>query len=233
MSRAERLLQLMQTLRRHQFPVSGATLARELDISLRTVYRDIASLQAQGARIAAEPGLGYLLQPGFVLPPLMFSEEEIDALVLGTRWVVGHADRRLGQAARNLLAKVAAVLPAELRHELEASALLVGAAPPAAAGDLELAHMRSAIRAERKLDIIYRDPRGLESRRTIWPFALGFFEQARVLAAWCELRQQFRHFRADRIVSLTLTPERYPRRRQALLKEWREKEGIASGSERA
>lgn len=227
MSRAERLLQLMQALRRQRQPVSGATLAAELRISLRTLYRDIASLQAQGARIDAEPGLGYLLRPGFLLPPLMFSADEIDALVLGSRMVAAQADRRLGEAARNLLAKVAAVLPPELRHELDANALLVGPGAEAPAGDRELAQIRAAIRAERKLDIVYRDADGRGSARTIWPFAVGFFERARVVAAWCELRGGFRHFRTDRIAELGVTEQRYPRRRQALLKEWRAIEGVA------
>ncbi|MDC8760422.1 helix-turn-helix transcriptional regulator [Janthinobacterium fluminis] len=227
MSRAERLLQLMQALRRHREPVSGAALAAELRISVRTLYRDIASLQAQGARIDAQAGVGYVLRPGFLLPPLMFTDEEIEALALGSRWVASRADRRLGEAARNLMAKIAAVLPAELRHELDTAALMVGPAGPAPAGDRELAQIRAAIRAEQKLDIVYRDLQGRDSRRTVWPFAIGFFDKVRVLAAWCELRGGFRHFRTDRIVGLDATPQRYPRRRQALLKEWRHNEGVA------
>src|SRR5689334_17148542 len=107
MSRVQRLLDLIQILRRHRQPVAGETLASELAISLRTLYRDIATLQAQGARIDGEPGLGYILRPGFMLPPLMFSEEEIEALVLGSRWVAERGDSRLGDAARNALAKIA------------------------------------------------------------------------------------------------------------------------------
>lgn len=226
-SRAERLLQLMQVLRRHRYPVSGASLAAELGISLRTLYRDIASLQAQGACIEGEPGVGYVLRPGFLLPPLMFSEEEIEALVLGSRWVAKQADTPLGEAARNVIAKIAAVLPPELRHELDTSALLVGPAEPAPAGEVDLAAIRLAIRSERKLEIRYRDLQGQESARIVWPFALGFFERVRVVAAWCELRGAIRHFRTDRIVSLEVSETRYPRRRQALLKEWRQSEGIA------
>src|SRR3954470_21559892 len=116
MSRAERLLELMQVLRRHRRPVSGAQLARELDISLRTLYRDIASLQTQGAHIDGEPGMGSVLRPGFMLPPLMFSEEGLEALLLSSRWVADRADPELAAAARSLLAKVGAVLPADLRH---------------------------------------------------------------------------------------------------------------------
>jgi len=206
--------------------VSGAALAAELGISLRTLYRDIGSLQAQGARIDGEAGLGYVLRPGFTLPPLMFSEDEIEALVLGARWVAGRADTQLGHAARNALAKIAAVLPADLRDDLDAAALLVGPGEPIASGDVELAVIRRAIRSEHKLAITYRDLQETETQRTIWPFALAFFERVRVVVAWCELRQTFRHFRADRIVALTPSETRYPRRRQALLKEWREIEGI-------
>src|SRR5947207_3488415 len=123
LSRAERLLALIQILYRHRHPVSGAMLADELRVSLRTLYRDIASLQAQGAHIDGEPGMGYVLKPGFMLPPLMFSEEEIEALVLGSRWVADRGDSELAEAARNVLAKIGAVLPADLRHELDASTL--------------------------------------------------------------------------------------------------------------
>src|SRR6266700_1831884 len=133
MSRAERLLDLIQILRRHRQPVSGQALADELDISLRTLYRDIASLLGQGAGIEGEAGVGY------ILTPLMFSEEEIEALVLGSRWVAKRGDARLGAAAQNALAKIAAVLPADLRDQLEASALLVGPGAAIAAGDAELA----------------------------------------------------------------------------------------------
>ena len=226
MSRAERLLALMQVLRRHRRPVNGSALAAELGISLRTLYRDIASLQAQGACIDGAPGLGYVLRPGFVLPPLMFSDEEIEALVLGTGWVADRADQRLGAAARNALAKIAAVLPPELRNNLDTSSLLVGPGEPIAAGDAELAVVRHSIRAERKLRIGYRDTAGAETERTIWPFALGFFDRVHVVVAWCELRESIRHFRVDRIRALTPSDTRYPRRRLALLKEWRQSQGI-------
>ncbi len=226
--RSQRLLDLIQLLRRHRRPVTGAVLAGELGVSLRTLYRDIATLQAQGARIDGEPGVGYVLRPGFMLPPLMFSEDEIAALVLGSRWVADRADTPLGVAARDALAKIAAVLPPDLRDDLDASTLIIGPGPVIAAGDIELATIRQAIRAERKLAIAYRDGHAADSRRTIWPFALAFFDRVRVVVAWCELRQAFRHFRTDRISALTLTDTRYPRRRQVLLREWRVAEGIAA-----
>jgi len=227
-SRAERLLDLIQILRRHRRPVSGRTLADELGVSLRTLYRDIGALQAQGARIDGEPGIGYLLRPGFLLPPLMLSEEEIEALVLGSRWVAERGDARLAGAARDALAKITAVLPPDLRDGADATALLVGPGERIATGEVDVAAIRQAIRGERRLVILYRDAGGRESNRTVWPFALGFFDKVRVIVAWCELRGEFRHFRTDRIAGLTVTDTRYPRRRAALLKEWRAAEGIAT-----
>ena len=227
MSRAQRLLDLIQVLRRHRWPVAGASLAQELGVSLRTLYRDIETLKAQGARIDGEPGVGYVLRPGFMLPPLMFSEDEIEALVLGSRWVADRADAPLQQAARNALAKIGAVLPHDLKDKLEATPLLVGPGEPISAGDSGLPAIRQAIRTECKLRIAYVDQNGADTRRTVWPFALAFFDRVRVVVAWCELRRDFRSFRTDRITRLKLSDRRYPRRRQALLKEWREAEGIA------
>nr|WP_246505235.1 YafY family protein [Microvirga antarctica] len=221
------MLGLLQTLRRYRRPVSGRVLCDELGISLRTLYRDIASLRAQGAEIAGEPGLGYLLRPGFMLPPLMFSEDELEALVLGSRWVADRADDPLGTAARNALAKIAAVLPADLRDSFDASTLLVGPGPSLVSDAVDLATLRKAIRSERKLAITYRNGAGTPSERTIWPFALGYFDRVRIVLGWCELRGDYRHFRADRITHLAVSDSRYPRRRQVLLKEWREREGIS------
>ena len=226
MSRAQRLLDLIQVLRRHRHPVSGAALAEATGVSLRTLYRDIEALKAQGAHIDGEAGVGYVLRPGFMLPPLMFSEEEIEAIVLGSRWVHQRADRSLADAAANVLAKIGAVLPKDLRETLDDSGLLIGPGEPIAAGDAELPKIRLAIRTERKLKLSYRDQNDRASGRTVWPFALGFFDKVRVVVAWCELRQDYRHFRTDRIAALTLIDKRYPRRRQAMLKEWREREGM-------
>ena len=123
MSRAHRLLDLLQILRRHRKPATGAALASELGISLRTLYRDVATLQAQGADIAGEAGLGFQLRPGFLLPPLMFSAEEIEALSLGSRWVMRRGDERLARAAAAALAKINAVIPSDLSDLLDTSPL--------------------------------------------------------------------------------------------------------------
>jgi predicted DNA-binding transcriptional regulator YafY len=226
MSRTERLLDLIQLLRRHRAPVSGPALADELGISIRTLYRDIATLQAQGADIQGEPGLGYVLRPGFMLPPLMFSADEIEALVLGSRWVARRAeDPRLGDAAANALSKITAVLPSELRDSVDGSSLLVGGGEVIPA-QVDLSAIRLAIREQKKLVIAYRNAGGTVTERTIWPFAIGFFDRVRVVIGWCELRTDYRHFRLDRIERMEALPERYPRRRAAMLKEWREREGI-------
>jgi predicted DNA-binding transcriptional regulator YafY len=226
MSRAQRLLDLIQVLRRHRRPVAGADLARELGVSLRTLYRDIASLQAQGADIAGEAGLGYILRPGFTLPPLMFNVEEIEALALGSRWVAARADSPLAASARNALAKIGAVLPPDLSDLLDSSTLLIGPGERIALGDAELPRIRQAIRAERKLNVAYVDAGGAATQRMIWPFALAFFDRTRMIVAWCETRQAFRHFRTDRISAIETMTERYPRRRPVLIKEWRKLEGI-------
>jgi predicted DNA-binding transcriptional regulator YafY len=223
-ARAERLLGLIQVLRRHRRPVSGQTLADELGISLRTVYRDIQTLIGQGAAIDGEAGIGFILRPGFVLPPLMFTNEEIEALVLGLRLVARRTDETFEQAAVNALAKIAAVLPDDLRDSIENIGLLAG---PDDGEPVDLAAVRAAIRDEHKLVLHYVDRDGDETQRVIWPIAIGFFKRAQVIAAWCEMRADYRHFRTDRIVRVAETGKRYPRRRRVLMKEWRVIEGVA------
>jgi predicted DNA-binding transcriptional regulator YafY len=222
MSRSERLFDLLQALRRHRRPVSGKVLADEIGVSIRTLYRDIASLQGQGATIEGEPGVGYVLKPGFLLPPLTFPPEEIEALVLGSRWVADRADDDLSKAARSALARIAAVLPPDLRDEFDTSALLIGPGAIIPTDAVDPALLRKAIRTERKLSLWYRDGAAAESQRVVWPFALAFFDQVRVLVGWCELRQDFRSFRTDRIVKVEVLDTRYPRRRQVLLNAWRQ-----------
>lgn len=226
MSRSLRLLELIQVMRRHRRPVSGAELADELSVSLRTIYRDIQSLIAIGAPIDGEAGVGYVLRAGYTLPPLMFSDEEIEAIVLGSRMVAGSTDERLARAAINALTKITAVLPGDRREEVASLGLLAARRRPAAPDGIDLARLRSAIRAERRVSIVYGDETGQRTERRIWPIALTYFDRVRVLAAWCELRGGFRHFRADRIASLVETTERFPRRRRVLMKEWRQSQGM-------
>ncbi|MCX2560713.1 YafY family protein [Acetobacter farinalis] len=224
MSRSSRLLDLIQALRRRRRPVPAAILARELGVSLRTVYRDIATLVGQGTPIEGEAGMGYVLKPGFLLPPLMFSETELDALLLGLHLTLERGDAEIKQAARDVIAKISAVLPDQFADEAETSGMLAGPMPHEASPHLTL--IRQAMRHEIKLRLAYTDKKGDATQRIVWPVAIGFFEAAEVLAAWCEARQDFRHFRLDRINSLEVTSERFPRRRRVLLAEWRMKTGI-------
>ena len=202
--------------------MTAARLAGLTGVSLRTLYRDIATLQAQGAPIEGEAGLGYVLRPGFVLPPLMFGADEVDALILGLRLVMRRGDGALGLAAENALAKIEAVLPvADARG---ASPLMAG---PGGSGETgHLAAIRAAIRAERKLRLRYTDKKGAGTDRIVWPIAVGFFEASEVLVAWCEERADFRHFRLDRIAALEPREERMPRRHRVLLAEWRLAEAL-------
>src|SRR3954467_15844009 len=169
MSRADRLLDLIQILRRHRRPVSGRTLADEMGVSIRTLYRDIATLQGQGAPIEGEAGLGYVLKPGFMLPPLMFTDEEIEAIVLGARWVARQPDKRLSEAATDALAKIAAVLPDDLREVLDATALLVGPRNELVES-IDLGVVRQAIPDGRKLGFLNRDACRAISERKMWRF---------------------------------------------------------------
>lgn len=179
---------------------------------------------AQGADIQGEAGLGYVLRPGFTLPPLMFGADEVDALILGLRLVEERGDPDLVQAAADAMAKIVAVLPEDMRDVAAHGGLLAGpaVAPP------HLATLREAVRAEHKLRLRYTDKNGTATERLVWPVAIGFFEAAEVLAAWCETRRDFRHFRLDRIAAADPTTERYPIRRPVLLADWRLQQEIGS-----
>lgn len=226
MTRSERLLALIQALRRHRQPVTAQRLAAELSVSIRTIYRDIDTLVAQGASIAGEAGVGFVMRPGFTLPPLMFRDEEVEALILGSRWVAQLPDAPLSRAAADAVAKISAVLPDHLRHRIEDAGLFAVPRIAVVPDRIDVSVVREAMRDERKLRIEYLNDQDQATARMIWPIALAFFERVRVLVAWCELRQAFRHFRTDRITSAELTGERLPRRRPQLLSDWRDAERV-------
>lgn len=225
MSRTSRLFLLLDALRGHRRPVTAAVLAERLGVSERTIYRDLQALAGLGAPVQGEAGVGYLLRPGAFLPPLMFNADELEALVLGARWVRQQGDPGLAAAAGSALAKIATASPDDLRDSLAATSLYV---PPAAVAVQEafLGPAREAIRRGCKLRLQYADQDGRESARVVWPFALAFFEGRRVLAAWCELRGANRHFRIDRVLAAEELDERYPARRFELLATWRRELGI-------
>ena len=229
-TRSERLLALIQALRRHRRPVTAQQLAAELSVSVRTIYRDIGALAAQGASIAGAAGVGFVMRPGFMLPPLMFRDEEIEALILGSRWVTQLPDAPLARAAADAVAKITAVLPDRLRHRVEDAGLFAVPRTAAALDRIDTSIVREALRDERKLRIVYLSDDETETVRVIWPIAMAFFERVRVVVAWCELRQAFRHFRTDRMTAAELMDEPLPRRRPRLLAEWREAERVAEAS---
>ncbi|NVD72279.1 YafY family transcriptional regulator [Duganella sp. BJB1802] len=223
MARSLRLFDLMQVLRRHRGTVSGRVLASEVGVSLRTIRRDIVTLQAMGADIDGEPGVGYILRPGFLLPPLSFTVEELQALVAGAQWVSHQTDDALALAAQNALAKIGGVLPQDMRMALDDDALYI-ARKREETSDLDLARVRRAMREQCKMHIVYADQAGTPSERVIWPIMLGFVESKRFIAGWCELREDFRLFRVDRIVKADFLSERYAQNRRQLVKKWRAQE---------
>lgn len=221
MRRADRLFQIIQILRRSRRPVTADAIAEELETSKRTVYRDIADLIGQRAPIRGEAGVGYILEDGFDLPPLMLTPEEVEAAVLGAQMVAARGDPALRRAAEDLVAKIGAVIPENLRP-------LVLDPPTRAApswrtmpDNIDMAAVRQAIRAGHKVTIAYRDEQDRETRRTIWPFAIGYYETSRLIVGWCEMRRDFRSFRTDRIAAAEFTGERYPDRPASLRARWR------------
>jgi len=220
MRRADRLFQIIQILRRTGRPTTADAIAEELETSKRTVYRDVATLMGQRVPIRGEAGMGYVLEQGFDLPPLMLTPDEIEAAVLGAQWVSRRGDPALSRAAQDLIAKIAAAVPERLRpYVLEPST----AAPPsmyARQDALDMAQVRLHIRGGRKIDLTYRDEQGRDSRRLVWPITVGYLDTVRLLIAWCELRQDFRSFRTDRVVEAAFLDERYPDRPAALRARW-------------
>ena len=228
MQRAERLLDLIQSLRRRRCPVTAETLGAELNVSVRTVYRDIGALVRQGVPVRGEAGIGYILDAGFDMPPLMLSPDEIEAVLVGMRWLAERADPVLARAAEDVVSKVAAVLPTHLKPILLDGSLFApvyGADKPV--DQVDVAAVRAAIRQGRKLQVRYRDEAGRESERMIWPIGMTFYDRVRIVIAWCELRQAFRHFRTDRLTDLAVRDERYPARRADLFRRWQREEAEA------
>lgn len=221
MRRADRLFQIIQILRRHRGPVTADVIAAELETSKRTVYRDIADLCAQRVPIRGEAGIGYVLEHGFDLPPLMLTQDEVEAAVLGAQWVATRGDPELARAALDLIAKIGATVPERLRPMVMEPATRAAPNFRALPDRLDMAAARRAIHDGRKIRIAYRDEQERETSRTIWPVGVGYYEAVRLLVAWCELRQDFRSFRTDRVTAAEFLDERYPERPAALRARWR------------
>jgi predicted DNA-binding transcriptional regulator YafY len=206
--RADRLFEIIQHMRR-KAPVRARDLSLALEVSERTIYRDVQDLVASGVPIEGEAGVGYVLRAGFDLPPLMFKEQEIEALVLGARIVESWADAELAEAASHVIAKIEAVIPDRLRGYMANTALLAPAHHYMEPIAFDLAQLRRALRSQLKVRFRYKDYLGSETVRTVQPLSLAYFGPVWLLAAWCELRTDFRTFRLDRIDEFEVLAERF------------------------
>jgi predicted DNA-binding transcriptional regulator YafY len=207
-------------MRGRRQPVTAAQLAEALEVSERTIYRDVADLMAQGAPIEGEAGVGYILRPGLFLPPLMLTEDEVEAVMLGLRYVDQRGDDVLQAAASVALTKISAVLSPQAQAQMTNPLSLPGPPRTFPQNVTPLDELRTAIRDRVRLDICYGDEQGRRTERIVWPIQLGFMDRARVLCAWCELRQDFRTFRTDRIVAMTRL-DQYPGQRPDFVRRLR------------
>jgi predicted DNA-binding transcriptional regulator YafY len=208
--RADRLFDILRILRAAARPVTAASIAEELEVTVRTVYRDVATLQARRIPIEGAAGIGYVLQRGFDLPPLMFTEDEAEAIAVGARMLARTGDPGLQKAAESVLSKVTLVVPDPLREYLNATPVYVSksGAPVPARRDLPTT-IRHAIRDNRKMRIAYQDENGRQTLRVIQPFAVAYYVEATLICAWCELRNDIRHFRTDRVVRADVLDEAF------------------------
>lgn len=224
MRRADRLFQIIQILRRGKKPVTAEALAEELETSKRTVYRDIADLIGQRAPIRGEAGVGYILEDGFDLPPLMLTPEEVEAAVLGAQMVAARGDPALRRAAEDLIAKIGAVIPETLRPLVVEPATRAAPSWRDAPDRIDMAGVRLAIRDGRKIQLTYTDEQDRQTERCVWPFAIGYYEASRLIVAWCEMRSDFRSFRTDRVAEAVFLDVRYPDRPAQLRARWRRRQ---------
>jgi len=208
--RADRLFRIVEYLKARRQAVTAGTLAIELEVSSRTVYRDIADLCRSNVPIMGEAGVGYVLDRDYTVRPLMFDVEELDALALGAQMVGSWGDRDIARSAKRAIDKISAVLPDTLRAEFLQAALF---SPPSEARlpvKIDFSALRRTIRTRQKIEFSYEALNGRKTCRTIWPLCLAFFGPVWLVTGWCETRADFRNFRLDRITKLTIREERYP-----------------------
>jgi predicted DNA-binding transcriptional regulator YafY len=219
MRRADRLFDVIQVLRTAKKPVTAATIAEELEVTVRTVYRDIATLQARRVPIEGAAGVGYVLRKGFDLPPLMFTIDEVEAIAVGARLVRRLRDKELQRAAARVLDKVTVVLPESLRGHVADAPIYVSRGD-AKEPTVDVAQVRAAIRDRRKMRLAYVDEKGHRTRRTVWPLAMAYYVDVTVLGAWCELRRDLRNFRVERIAASRVLAARFQDHNGRLLTQW-------------
>lgn len=220
MTRSERLLHLLQTIRQFDPPVTAATLAREMGVSTRSIYRDIETLRSMGVVIDGEAGFGYILVDDWALPPVKFTEDELDALVLGLRKVMATSNQ--AAAAKSALAKLRFSLPPAARRQIEDEVVTSKSFAERPATTVDTRLLRKSAREERKLKLNYVDQTGQTSQRIVWPLSLASIDFCDLLIAWCELRQDHRTFRLDRILDVQKTSNFFRPHRKAKLREFYE-----------
>ena len=221
MRRADRLFQIVSLLRRRRF-VTAAQLAERLEVSERTIYRDVRDLVGSGVPIEGEAGVGYRLAKNFDLPPMMFNVDEIEALVLGARMVETWGDEDLRKAARSVLDKTESVLPPKLRPRIEDTALFALSFRVSEQARAVLGPIRKAVASRHKLALRYSDIEGKLSERVVRPLGLYFWGQTWTLGAWCELRTDFRNFRLDRVDEVEVLDERFEHESPVTLADYAE-----------
>ena len=210
MRRGDRLFELIEILRRAKGPISAQTIGLELGVTKRTVYRDVAALIGQGVPINGEAGVGYILEPGFHMPPLMLTPDEIEAVTLGMLWVQSRGEPELAVAAEKLIAKLEAVAPQKYQTSFWEPVVSVAPVNPPAEV-LGAASIRLAIRHKKKIEITYADRSDQRTHRRIWPILLGYRDTSRIIAAWCEMREGFRYFRTERILEAEVFGGAHPK----------------------
>jgi len=220
MRRTERLFQIIQILRAKRTPVTGKALADELEVSLRTLSRDMAELIAQRVPVTGEAGTGYVLHDGYDMPPLMLTADELEAAALGAAWVSVQGDPSLAPAARDLVSKLSEVIPPELRPIVLEAGVRTVSTRPQTRERFDGAGLRRAIRDRLKLHLTYEDQNAKITERVIWPLLIAYLDNVRMIVARCETRQDFRHFRSDRVLKLEVQDQKYPGRRSLLINGW-------------
>jgi predicted DNA-binding transcriptional regulator YafY len=222
MGRSNRMFEIIQILRSATAPITASALAATLEITKRTVYRDIVALQSMRVPIEGEAGVGYVMRTGFDLPPLMFTADEIEAIVVGLSLLGRTGDDGLQRAASRVTQKIASVIPDPGEHRLITDSLQVSHWNAIPSSEVDLNLMRKAIREEQKIWLSYQDTDMRHTERTVRPIALVYYVDSIILAAWCELRNEFRHFRADRIRECSECDANFKGQGAQMRESWRE-----------
>jgi predicted DNA-binding transcriptional regulator YafY len=230
MRSTDRLFQIIQILRRTTRPVTAAAIAEELEVSRRTVYRDIAALIGRRVPIEGEAGLGYLIADDYEMRPLALNAAETEALELGARWVARHPDKAVARLALDALSKIRLSLPEASRMVLDQPALGVKDLATGRGSSIDTTSLRDAIHRWRVVTFRYRALDGAISQRHVWPLLLGYDDTRCLLIAWCELREAIRHFRVERMSDIDVLARRPLKRKHDLLREWRVVRTVAMDS---